>query len=46
MKTFMAILSLALLLLGAGPLALAHDGVETLCLVTDLGRVNDGTFNQ
>ena len=21
-------------------------GVETLCLVTDLGRVNDGTFNQ
>ncbi len=26
--------------------ALAQDGVETLCLVTDLGRVNDGTFNQ
>ena len=21
-------------------------GIETVCLVTDLGRVNDGTFNQ
>ncbi|MCY4020844.1 MAG: BMP family ABC transporter substrate-binding protein [Chloroflexi bacterium] len=28
------------------PVALAHEGAETLCLVTDLGRVNDGTFNQ
>ncbi|MCY4537252.1 MAG: BMP family ABC transporter substrate-binding protein [Chloroflexi bacterium] len=28
------------------PAVLAHDGAETLCLVTDLGRVNDGTFNQ
>ncbi len=46
MKTFMGVLSLALLLLTAAPLALAQDGVETLCLVTDLGRVNDGTFNQ
>ena len=46
MKTFMAVLSLALLLLAIAPLALAQDGVETLCLVTDLGRVNDGTFNQ
>ena len=28
------------------PAVLAHEGAETLCLVTDLGRVNDGTFNQ
>ena len=35
-----------LLALVAAPLGLAQDGVETLCLVTDLGRVNDGTFNQ
>lgn len=24
----------------------AQDGIESVCLVTDLGRVNDGTFNQ
>ena len=24
----------------------AADGIETLCLVTDQGKVNDGTFNQ
>ncbi|MGJ3237927.1 MAG: BMP family ABC transporter substrate-binding protein [Anaerolineae bacterium] len=23
-----------------------EDGIESLCLITDLGRVNDGTFNQ
>ena len=27
-------------------MASAQDGIETLCLVTDLGRVNDGSFNQ
>ena len=27
-------------------LTAAADGIETLCLVTDQGKVNDGTFNQ
>ncbi len=45
MKKLIVLLSL-ILLLGLIPLAAAQDGVETLCLVTDLGRVNDGTFNQ
>jgi len=46
MKKLFVVLSLVVLALGATPLAFAQDGVETLCLVTDLGRVNDGTFNQ
>jgi len=46
MKKFIIVLSLLVLALGAAPMAFAQDGVETLCLVTDLGRVNDGTFNQ
>ncbi len=46
MKKFIMVLSLLALILAAAPLALAQDGAETLCLVTDLGRVNDGTFNQ
>jgi basic membrane lipoprotein Med (substrate-binding protein (PBP1-ABC) superfamily) len=25
---------------------MAQDGIESVCLVTDVGRVNDGTFNQ
>jgi basic membrane lipoprotein Med (substrate-binding protein (PBP1-ABC) superfamily) len=30
-----------------GTVATAQDGeIETVCLVTDIGRVNDGTFNQ
>jgi basic membrane lipoprotein Med (substrate-binding protein (PBP1-ABC) superfamily) len=43
-------LSLALLLIVAlalGAPALAQDGsIDNVCLVTDLGRINDGTFNQ
>jgi len=34
------------LVLTAAPFVFGQDDVETLCLVTDLGRVNDGTFNQ
>ena len=45
MKKLIVLLSLLALLLAMLPAA-AQDGVETLCLVTDLGRVNDGTFNQ
>lgn len=46
MKKLIVLLSLIALLLGFVVFAAAQDGVETLCLVTDLGRVNDGTFNQ
>ena len=46
MKKLIVVLIVLALTLAATPLALAQDGVETLCLVTDLGRVNDGTFNQ
>ena len=46
MKKFIVVLSVLVLAMAVMPLALAQDGVETLCLVTDLGRVNDGTFNQ
>ena len=45
MKKLIVLLSLLALLSAMLPAA-AQDGVETLCLVTDLGRVNDGTFNQ
>jgi len=45
MKKIIVVLSLLVLVLGALPASFAQD-VETLCLVTDLGRVNDGTFNQ
>ena len=40
------VLVLVIVVLLLAPTALAHEGAETLCLVTDLGRVNDGTFNQ
>ena len=43
MKHVIILVSVLLLL---APAVLAHEGAETLCLVTDLGRVNDGTFNQ
>ena len=46
MKKFILVLSVIALLVALVPVATAQDGVETLCLVTDLGRVNDGTFNQ
>lgn len=46
MKKFIVVLSLVILALSAAPLAFAQDGIESVCLVTDLGRVNDGTFNQ
>jgi basic membrane lipoprotein Med (substrate-binding protein (PBP1-ABC) superfamily) len=45
-KTPLILMSLLVLLIGILPTAVAQDGIETVCLVTDLGRVNDGTFNQ
>ena len=41
--TFFAVLVLALGILAGGAMA---QNIESVCLVTDLGRVNDGTFNQ
>jgi len=41
--TIIALLSFVVVLV---PAASAQDGVESVCLVTDLGRVNDGTFNE
>lgn len=46
MKKLIIILGLVVLVLVATPFVFGQDDVETLCLVTDLGRVNDGTFNQ
>ena len=45
MKKLAVLLSL-IALLSLVPLATTQGDVETLCLVTDIGRVNDGTFNQ
>jgi len=51
-RNLFAIAALASMLMVA-PLTLAQDatpemgaGIESVCLVTDVGRVNDGTFNQ
>jgi basic membrane protein A and related proteins len=46
-KVILLVSVMALLAVGAVPFASAQDSlVESVCLVTDLGRVNDGTFNQ
>ncbi len=37
---------LVLMLVAVVPLASAQTEIERVCLVTDVGRVNDGTFNQ
>ena len=44
-RKIIILLSILVLVAGVVPTAMAQD-VESLCLVTDLGRVNDGTFNQ
>lgn len=46
LKKSVILLVLLALVVGIAPAALAQDGIESVCLVTDLGRVNDGTFNQ
>lgn len=45
-KRLVTTLMLFVLVLGSASGVLAQDGVESVCLVTDIGRVNDGTFNQ
>jgi len=46
-STLMTVVMLIVLLTvqGLGVVS-AQDGVDSVCLVTDLGRINDGTFNQ
>jgi basic membrane lipoprotein Med (substrate-binding protein (PBP1-ABC) superfamily) len=45
-KTLLAVCAVVMVL-GVAPAVLAQDmTVEKVCLVTDVGRVNDGTFNQ
>lgn len=46
-KLILALGILALVSMGIAPMVAAQDPlIESVCLVTDLGRVNDGTFNQ
>ncbi|MGB7340083.1 MAG: BMP family ABC transporter substrate-binding protein [Phototrophicaceae bacterium] len=46
-RKLMIVLSiLALVVVLVPTVSAQEDGIESLCLVTDLGRVNDGTFNQ
>ncbi len=46
-RKLFAIVCLTALLAMMLPLAVsAQDEIESVCLVTDIGRVNDGTFNQ
>lgn len=46
-RRFLAGFVVLMLLASFAPATLAQDAaIESVCLVTDLGRVNDGTFNQ
>lgn len=45
-RKFIVLFALLAMALSLVPAVSAQDGIESLCLVTDLGRVNDGTFNQ
>ncbi len=47
-RKLLAVLSVAVLLLAVVPLAVTAQSaeLETVCLVTDVGKINDGTFNQ
>src|SRR5688572_7468645 len=47
LKKGMLLLTIAMLVLGIVPMAGAQDAeIDSVCLVTDIGRINDGTFNQ
>lgn len=46
-RLFLMILALLVVLPGTAMIAAAQStGIESACLVTDVGKVNDGTFNQ
>lgn len=46
MRKALFVMLAAMLLLAAIPAAMAQTTIESICLVTDVGRVNDGTFNE
>jgi basic membrane protein A len=46
MKKLSFLLLVLVAILGIVPMALAQDGIETICLVTDTGSITDGSFNQ
>lgn len=46
-RTTALLLVLAVLALGVAPALTAQDAlIDSVCLITDVGKVNDGTFNQ
>jgi basic membrane protein A and related proteins len=45
-KRIALLVGLLTLIIGIVPAVSAQDGIETVCLVTDIGRINDGTFNE
>jgi basic membrane lipoprotein Med (substrate-binding protein (PBP1-ABC) superfamily) len=45
-KRLLMVMVLMALVLPTTAVTMAQDGITSVCLVTDLGRVNDGTFNQ
>ena len=45
-RKVMILIALLAMAITIVPAVSAQDGAESLCLVTDVGRVNDGTFNQ
>jgi basic membrane protein A and related proteins len=40
------LLLIVVMVVGIVPLSAQEGEIETVCLVTDIGRINDGTFNQ
>ncbi len=46
MKRFSFVAFFAVLLIGLVSVVTAQDEINSVCLMTDVGRVNDGTFNQ
>jgi basic membrane protein A and related proteins len=45
MKKLVVLISLVVMVLSVAPLTMAQD-IESICLITDIGRLNDGGFNQ
>jgi basic membrane lipoprotein Med (substrate-binding protein (PBP1-ABC) superfamily) len=46
LNKFVVIFSVLMLILSIAPMISAQGDIESACLVTDLGHVDDGTFNQ
>lgn len=46
LNKFVVVFTILMLVLSIAPMVGAQDGAGSVCLVTDVGRVNDGTFNQ